>query len=175
MKKYNQSIFWPKNITSLSKSSIKPKSCSTWFSLGLYYFYSVQSMFRRRWFPVHHMWFFLFTYILFDWYKSWWNPLFVKQFMFIGWRNTSQPLTRPVEPTFDKKRLIQKVKQLMGHSTEMSTQTICRLQIVYDILLRSLSVLLLAAIWAKLIGPYGGLAFDKQAIKRESTHVEWPR
>ena len=58
----------------------------------------------------------------------------------------------------------------LGHSTEMLTQKNCRLEIVYDSLLRSLSILLLNAIEAKLIGPYGGL----QAIERESRCVEWP-
>ena len=48
----------------------------------------------------------------------------------------------------------------------------CRLEIVFDSLLRSLSILLLAAIGAKLIGPHGGLQVDKQAIERESRYIE---
>ena len=36
-----------------------------------------------------------------------------------------------------------------------------------------LSILLLGAIGAKLIGPHGGLQVDKQAIERESRYVEW--
>ena len=42
---------------------------------------------------------------------------------------------------------------IQGHSTEMSTQNKCRLEIVYDSLLRSLSILLLTTIGAKLIVP----------------------
>ena len=38
----------------------------------------------------------------------------------------------------------------------------------------SLSILLLAAIGAKLIGTYCGLEVDKQVIKHESFYVEWP-
>ena len=37
-----------------------------------------------------------------------------------------------------------------------------------------LSILLLAATGAKLIGPYGGLEVDKQAIEVESSYTEWP-
>ena len=62
----------------------------------------------------------------------------------------------------------------MGHSTEMSTQKNYRLEIAFDILLRSLSILLLAAIGAKLIGPpvAFSLRVDKQSIERESRYVE---
>ena len=35
-----------------------------------------------------------------------------------------------------------------------------------------LSILLLAATGAKLIGPYGGLEVDKQAIEVESSYTE---
>ena len=50
-----------------------------------------------------------------------------------------------------------------------------QLEIVYDSLLCSLAILLLAAIWTKFIGPYGGLEVDKQAIERESRYyMEWP-
>ena len=42
----------------------------------------------------------------------------------------------------------------------MSTQKICQLEIVYDGLLGSLSILLLAVIGAKLIRPYSGLEID---------------
>ena len=56
----------------------------------------------------------------------------------------------------------------------MSTHKNCRLEIVYDSLLRSMSILLLAAREAKLIGSYVGLEVDKQAIGRDSRYVEWP-
>ena len=59
-----------------------------------------------------------------------------------------------------------------GHSTEMSTQEIGRLEIVSVRLLRSPPILLLAAIGAKLIGPYGGVQVDKHAIERESCDTE---
>ena len=52
------------------------------------------------------------------------------------------------------------VCRIWGHSTEMSTQKNCRLEIVYGSLLGSLPILLLAAIGAKLISPYGGLEVD---------------
>ena len=41
-------------------------------------------------------------------------------------------------------------------------QKICRLEIVFDRLWYPLSILLLAAIGAKLIGPHGGLQVDKK-------------
>ena len=41
-------------------------------------------------------------------------------------------------------------------------QKICRLEIVFDKLWCPLSILLLAAIGAKLIGPHGGLQVDKK-------------
>ena len=46
---------------------------------------------------------------------------------------------------------------------EMSTHRKCRLEIRFDRLLRSLSILLIAAIGAELIDPYDGLQIDKQA------------
>ena len=52
-------------------------------------------------------------------------------------------------------------------------QKICRLEIVFDRLWYPPSLLLLAAIGAKLIGPHGGLQFDEQAIDHESRYVEW--
>ena len=58
---------------------------------------------------------------------------------------------------------------------EMSTHKNCRLEIVFDSLLRSLSILLLIAIGVKLIGPHSGLQVDKHTIERESSYVEWPR
>ena len=46
---------------------------------------------------------------------------------------------------------------------------------VYDSFLRSLFILLLTAIAAKLIGPYATVvSVDKRAIERESRYVEWP-
>ena len=62
----------------------------------------------------------------------------------------------------------------LGHSMEMSTNKNCRSDIVFDSLLRSLSILLLTAIGAKLIGPPDGLQVNKQAIERDSRYVEWP-
>ena len=44
----------------------------------------------------------------------------------------------------------------LGLSTQMSTKKNCRLEIAYDRLLRSLSIPLLAALGAKLIGPFDG-------------------
>ena len=54
----------------------------------------------------------------------------------------------------------------------MSTQKNCRLEIVYDRLLRYRSILLLGALGAKLIGSYGGLQVDKQEIERKSYYME---
>jgi len=43
-------------------------------------------------------------------------------------------------------------------------QKICRLEIVFDMLWYPLSILLLAAIGAKLIGPHGGLKVGKKGL-----------
>ena len=51
---------------------------------------------------------------------------------------------------------------VMGHSTEMSTHKNSQLGIVFESLLRSLSILLLATVGAKLIGPHGGLQVDEK-------------
>ena len=44
-------------------------------------------------------------------------------------------------------------------------------EIVFDRLWYPLSILLLTAIGAKLIGPYGGLQVDKEAVTITSTEV----
>ena len=63
-----------------------------------------------------------------------------------------------------KKHETNEKKCYTGYSTEISTQKNCRLEIVYDSLLRSLSILLLAAKGAKLIGPHPTGAF--RSIKK---------
>ena len=52
----------------------------------------------------------------------------------------------------------------MGHSTPMSTR---KVKI-------PLSILLLAAIGAKLIGPHGGLKVDKEAVTEVTRSVDLP-
>ena len=56
----------------------------------------------------------------------------------------------------------------------MSTHKNCFLEIVFDSLLRSLSILLLAAIGAKLIGPHGGLQVDKLKVGKVTDSVDAP-
>ena len=53
-------------------------------------------------------------------------------------------------------------------------QKICRLEIVFDRLWYPLSILLLAAIGAKLIGPHGGLQVGKNGVTDVTGSMEWP-
>ena len=53
-------------------------------------------------------------------------------------------------------------------------QKICRLEIVFDRLWYPLSILLLAAIGAKLIGPHGGLQVGKKGVTDVTGSMEWP-
>ena len=47
-------------------------------------------------------------------------------------------------------------------------------QIVFDRLWYPLSILLLAAIGAKLIGPHGGLQVGKKGVTDVTASMEWP-
>ena len=49
-----------------------------------------------------------------------------------------------------------------------------QIAIVFDRLWYPLSILLLAAIGEKLIGPHGGLQVDKEAITEVTRSVDWP-
>ena len=51
---------------------------------------------------------------------------------------------------------------------------ICRLEIVFDRLWYPLSILLLAAIGAKLIGPHGGLQVGEKGVTDVTASMEWP-
>ena len=62
----------------------------------------------------------------------------------------------------------------MGHSTPMSTLKNGQNEIVFDRLWCPLSILLLAAIGAKLIGPHGDLQVDKQKVCQVTGSVEAP-
>ena len=63
------------------------------------------------------------------------------------------------------------VRALAPHRTANPEN--CRLEIVYESSQRSMCILLLDAIGANLIGPYGagGLQVENQAIERESRYT----
>ena len=58
------------------------------------------------------------------------------------------------------------VSYLAGPFHANVNQKICRLETVFDRLWYPLSILLLAAIGAKLIGPHGGLQVGKKGLQK---------
>ena len=66
-------------------------------------------------------------------------------------------------------------KLLAGVSPRKSQPEKGQNKIVFDRLWYPLSILLLAAIGAKLIGPHGSLQVDKQKVSQVTGYVESPK
>jgi len=85
-------------------------------------------------------------------------------------------MKRPFDEAFHEPRelLCLNLIIVLGQIHANVNQKICRLEIVFDRLWYPLSILLLAAIGAKLIGPHGGLRAGKDWLLTGQAYMDLP-